>query len=431
MADRALLNGEVVRPFDIEKPVSGQLKCVPKEHEMHLVEEYETDKGFFTPRHFSHNPNGNRTNCTASGGESDIHEHRKEVALSKALVEFDCSEWGIEKKIGGRIADAYIKFTDGHPRYGVGIAIEYQHENKGKDKEATTENYAKENYSTVWLWREQFSENDSDVNLFGGKVCPIWPTVVPKHKTWRDRGYFEIKKKWVEAWNMGLSKSGAPATLPSEWCDEKAQEIWKTTPWNQIIERGCVNQPVHNGAKWESERYIENSQAELGEPEVNAILPNEWYDEQAQEIWRDQDWKELFDESDDYTPLWDFSEVEAKFPIHWFVETRKEKWRSSEWQKRFSEPMPDYTPEGNNNTLSLTRKIPFTDWLTSGDNTSYHKELKAAHQSGKLDAGVKETHQCPHCGNVESHTPRHEGEIQRGTSCGVCGDWYTVHERAG
>lgn len=317
MSFTALLEGEkAVSPFEIDRQDSD-LTCMDCQEPMHVVREHVRDGDVFVSRHFSHNHKSGERNCSL-GGESEVHNRRKTIALSKALIKFDgeCAEWGLEEQIGSKWADSYVRFKQPHPKYGHGLAIEYQHRNTSKNRDKSTENYLDEGFTTVWLWGEQFTSNE-DVDLFGGEVIPVWPTAVPDHSEWASSDEFELdthplrswttveendsvgdqlrstservtRHRWKarEVWDVDLPES--PSVLvrfPEEWHDHCIRSLWNIAPWEVRFE---------DLDSYDSEEYIADARESASEIEVPVILPTGYYRELAIELRRAVPWEQFF-----------------------------------------------------------------------------------------------------------------------------------------
>jgi len=317
MSYTALLDGDkAVSPFEIEQP-DPDLTCMDCQEPMHVVPEHVREDDVFVSRHFSHNPKTGARDCSL-GGESEIHNRRKTIALSKALIEFDgeCAEWGVEEQIGSKWADSYVWFTQPHPKYGHGLAIEYQHRNTSKNRDESTENYLNEGVTTVWLWGEQFTSNE-DVDLFGGEVIPVWPTAVPEHTAWGPADEFELDtlllRPWTSPNEAESSGYGAQSTpdrvtrhrqrtreiwdcdlpdapsvlvhLPNEWYDVCISTLWEKAPWDLRF---------HDLDAYDFEEWIASAHEEDTEMTTSMILPVEYYRELATQLRQEVPWERFF-----------------------------------------------------------------------------------------------------------------------------------------
>lgn len=291
----------VVNPFTVED--GDSVVHLETEEPMHIVREYVKSDGAFVPRHFRRNRRGGNSGRTTpstggnsgGGGESREHKLGKAVALSKALAEFDCSEWGFEEYLGEKRADAYVTFVEPHSEYGKGLAIEYQYKNEQKDITAATMNYAREEYTTVWVFADQLDTSGKypNIDLFAGAVYTPWPLAIPKSDQWRGLGLLaDLQQRWTNAWHNRLTTSSVPATLPREWNDKQAQRVWRAQPWEALFPD--VNTDSIE-TQYEAELFLEEVQTEARDNSTLRIsLPPELVDEVAQRLWRNQSWESLF-----------------------------------------------------------------------------------------------------------------------------------------
>lgn len=300
---------------------------------------YENKYGHFTARHFKHI--GDAGGC--SGGESDDHLRMKEIALHKL-------QWELEKKLGIELAiltdeyrigdgdsgyhaaDVFCEFKDPRFPQGKGIIIEVQFKNEQKDIEAVSEYYLRNGYSVYWVWPEQF--DDRDVDLLGGDVRMVWPDAIPEPNEWND----------------GLAPLNDAESL-------------------LVDLRG----------------RIEATEAQERIKHIPATLPSEWNDLQAQSIWRETDWVDLFSPPEDYLDIWCYAKVPATLPPEWHQKTAREFWRNEawierfwlSWQERFN-PLVDHTAKP-----SIKACPPFGEWIRKGPiDGRYRQILEAYHRYG-------------------------------------------------
>ena len=150
------------------------------------------------------------------GGESDLHKWRKRAALQEALDRYPDADYGIEVTIGDKQGDAVLHFDTPHETYGRGLVIEYQHKNEGKDIEAVEQNYAKHEYTTVWLWETEFTFTSAipDIDLFGGRVYTPWPDAVPESDDWSGQGQaHEMRRNARFEYLTEISETTVEATI--------------------------------------------------------------------------------------------------------------------------------------------------------------------------------------------------------------------------
>jgi len=225
------------------------------------------------------------------GGESLIHRRRKAAAMQEALNRFDSTDYDTERQIGSKRADAVVVFEEPHQEYGKGLVIEYQHKNEGKDIAATEEHFARNEYTTVWLWEEQFDLSSSvpDIDLFGGRVYTPWPDAVPSVENWTGSGFNnKIRKKWASAYEDGLTESVVTATFPRHFFLPTQKEFWRAPHFTYFGE-------FMPSPDWE-ERFDppEEFLLDWDYSEVPAKIPPEYFDQESAKIWEQQDWDSLF-----------------------------------------------------------------------------------------------------------------------------------------
>jgi hypothetical protein len=189
----------------------------------------------------------------------------KSIAMSKAGERWESATVHWEASVGDRRADVLVEFPQRHHRYGEGIAIECQYKHEEKDTEAVTEDFLNNDYSVLWLYEEQYS--GKDVNLDGGDWAIWWIKQIPDQQEWS--GYHgivhwlhqdkpttvemtvripihadEVKYKWAleGAWAQGVRSQfddGVSIYLPcsrclqvvSYWvkCRHERENRWKAT----------------------------------------------------------------------------------------------------------------------------------------------------------------------------------------------------------
>ena len=115
-----------------------------------------------TARHFGHVDRDGDCGYV----ESEDHQKWKNFAAERLAEVFpDAHKPVVECKLKAphtakayRFADVAVLFKDTDGELGDGIAVEVQHKNADKDKEATTKDYAEQEFSTVWLTESDFDE---------------------------------------------------------------------------------------------------------------------------------------------------------------------------------------------------------------------------------------------------------------------------------
>lgn len=259
-----------------------------------------------TARHFQHKADDNRDCNTV--GESDVHSKLKSLAVSrlKNLFGDRCTNYApndevrvdgpVSDEVAYRQADALAEFDERDEQLGKGVIIEVQYRNDGKDTEATTNDYLGQDYSVAWVGPDDFDDNQLrlDESELRERIREhVWPDYVPSgHKwTWKPFAYRGLKQRWERSWEDGELVSGAPATLPQEYNDEKALEIWRSQDWFDVFQD-------HNpgaGTRYESQEYTQGVRDSLQDgPPDQVRLPPEYCDWMARRLWEGRDWLSLF-----------------------------------------------------------------------------------------------------------------------------------------
>jgi len=223
-------------------------------------------------------------------GESKIHKRRKWTALQVAVNRFDHAQYSTEKHIGSKRADAVLEFAEPHKEYGRGLVIEYQHKNESKDIVQTERHFAEYEYTTLWLWEDQFQSLDGipEVDLFGGRVCTPWPYAVPKQSEWSgtNEHQFEVEHP---ATDPDYSRSvEVPATVYKDWVTETPREYWQQHDWNAAF-RSPEGQYAES--EYRMQAVITNRPTTLS---VEATISRHWYWPTTVKYWRDHDWHAAF-----------------------------------------------------------------------------------------------------------------------------------------
>lgn len=175
---------------------------------------------------------------TGSGGggsgESKIHKRRKWTALQVALNRFDHSDYSTEKHIGSKRADAVLEFDEPHEEYGRGLVIEYQHKNESKDIVKTERHFAEYEYTTLWLWEDQFKSLDGvpEADLFGGRVCTPWPYAVPEQSEWSGLNPYKFPGEHLAINPDYTHSSEVPATVYKDWILPTTREYLDAHDWD-------------------------------------------------------------------------------------------------------------------------------------------------------------------------------------------------------
>jgi len=170
-----------VVPITDAEPGDGY-ECRGCGGELSCTSSYYNVDGTFNRRYFSHKND-------ACGYEDPIHIRMKQAAVIYALERWpeaeikneDSLKSGEENDymVSGRKPDVRVDFADPDADLGDGVCIECQHQNKGKDLEATEFRYGAAGYSTMWTWGEDL---EVDKNLSMTPLSEIWHAYIPNHE---------------------------------------------------------------------------------------------------------------------------------------------------------------------------------------------------------------------------------------------------------
>lgn len=148
-----------------------------------------------------------------------------------------------------RVGDVVVQFDERDPVLGDGIVVEVQHKHESKDTRLTTADYLAQDYAVVWVYSDDFSGGRcrlDEVDFRHRARQSAWPDHVPDCESWEsdDNSFNRLREQWHEAWRRGDWVSGASATLPPDWNDEKARELWENRSWRDLFTAGPVTRPV-------------------------------------------------------------------------------------------------------------------------------------------------------------------------------------------
>jgi hypothetical protein len=372
MAYTAIYEGEECGAFEV--PIKTDAYCLECGERMRVWRE-----GFDgTARHFKHisemgggDTGGGGTDC--GGGESDTHQKWKNFAAERLFEIFeDHAEVTVEKRLAAphtdknyRDADAALIFEEYNDQFGLGIAVEVQHKNLDKDIESTTLDYLKQDFSVVWLDKNDFSEdgcklNEADFRYLAAESVPsLCLGSVPV--TWNDHinNHVEIELDRVKNHRKSLNQPN---------CD------------HNLTER---------------------------EYHVPAKIPNEHFDNAAKRIKENQSWSSLFDspETDKFitqavvprSPTTTITEV--PLPKDVFTDLRKNYWENTDFSEKLNPPRQF----SFNNTSPIPATFP-----EAWGYKAKHYRLTENNSDQKCDL-------CNSDATVYVH--------ERGFRCGACGPW--------
>lgn len=248
----------------------------------------ESERG--TARHLKHIENmgggdtGGSVSHHGSCGESEEHVKWKNMAaerLSEVFGEISATRPVLEEPLAAptqmsdtdrRRADAVVYFDNWDEQLGRGLAVEVQHKNKNKDKEAVRLDYDRQGISVVWLESDDFNSrgcllNEIDFRQRASDSASIRDTVdlLPNRQVW-----CTFRPDVMEATNP---QAEVPATLPAEFFDQEAMELWRSQHWGDLF----TPPDVSNGVKkaLESTRQTDSKKDSGAVNSVPVSLPLE------------------------------------------------------------------------------------------------------------------------------------------------------------
>lgn len=285
-------------------------------------------------RHFKHVDNmghgegggGSGPDCE-SVGESDKHLKWKNFAAEQLEKEFhgNVAECRVEKELEApisdknrRIGDAVLVFEEPDEQLGEGIVVEVQHRNESKDIETTTADYIRQGFAVAWTYQDDYATDRCklvEVDFRDRARKAAWPEhVIPAYE-WS--GYtidtarmFPWRSEW-ETSRAALSNEGLSYPIQSDRVRRARKQIldeWKI------------------------------ANIEWSEPTIPVTLPPEFYDEAALEIWRNQPWDWLFDHPEPYQI--DEPSVSIRVSLTQEVLDSLD-FRSTDWTDLFSDSQSD------------------------------------------------------------------------------------------
>lgn len=268
-------------------------------------------------------------------GESTLHKRRKLEALNYATNRFESASHDTEVWIGEKRADAVLNFDTPNEDYGLGFTIEYQHKNEDKDFEQTETVYARNGYTTLWLWESEFDidpRGRPEVRLFDGRVCRPFPKGLPEyaHVFPESIGLGHLSQ--IRDGSRSPTDTSVPATLPLDWVAENTdpsveqwrsrigdipETVFRDETWENLFDPG-----IDTGAPVEfplttSPPGTDSLDQISTDTSVPATLPLDWVAEVTDpsvEQWRsrigdvpemmfrDEPWQNLFEPADEMQP---------------------------------------------------------------------------------------------------------------------------------
>jgi len=336
--------------------------------------------------------------------ESRIHKRRKRDALQEAVNRFEAADFDTEAYVGKKRADALLTFDEPHEEYGKGLVIEYQHKNEGKDINATEQHFARREYTTVWLWEDQYTYDSAvpDIDLFGGRVYMPWPDAVPQVEAWPGRGHdAEKREEWANAYDRRLTDASVPATVIFDWVMPTPREYWRDeSDWDDAF---------RHADHYPEERHRTQSAVGTGTVlRVEANVVAHWCLPTTREYWRQhENWDDRFRHSDHYpearhrlqaaigtgTTL----SVDASVPRHWTLPTQQKFWRAKPWEARFPEQHPVWAEP----PVPTERRIEQVRDHVTSDARTVPATLppEVSEQIKAMRGATSDGSRCPRCGS--------------------------------
>lgn len=305
---------QVPKQVDVECPECGGRMRVWSRSSDGRVRHFKHVEGM------GHGQGGSGSSCE-SVAESDKHKVWKSFAVDALMAAFSGKvdgwkgfsedkkrdlllEKGLEAPTSEkkwRVGDVVLTFDSRDDQLGHGIIVEVQHKNENKDISLTTADYIGQDYSVVWLYSDDFTDDRCTLNELDFRyrarqaaIDAVWPEILPGPNQWQSekQDFRNIEQRWCEAYQSGLCERGTDAIIPSEWFDKKALDIWRDQYWYNLFRR---HRETFSTRGYDTDTYIgEVRESVSGSVEVPATLPKEWYDFIARSLWNSHEWSELF-----------------------------------------------------------------------------------------------------------------------------------------
>ncbi|WP_324666071.1 hypothetical protein [Haloarcula sediminis] len=205
-------------------------------------------------RHFKHTENmgsdgsGGGGAACESVAESDIHLKWKSLAADQLEEAFEgtVKDCEMEKRLAApesdknhRSGDAVVTFEQRDSQLGQGVVVEVQHKNESKDIDAATADFIAQDYAVVWTDKADFGSDQwrmAEIDIRARAQEAAWPEQVPEQTVWWQPGqnHRAHQSEWQAA-RRELQLVDVPATLPREWHDEQARELWEQQSWHELF----------------------------------------------------------------------------------------------------------------------------------------------------------------------------------------------------
>jgi len=190
-------------------------------------------------RHFQHYSD---RECVTAGGESAIHRKLKSIAVSKlrtvfgeraAVCEPEVTLDAPKSDAADRRADALVRFAERDEELGKGLIIEVQYKNKGKNKAATERDYLAQDYAVVWVTPDDYAENELTHTERSLRLTARHAAINHFHEFVDVPEFYQRPRR--RFMDLGLSESVVPATIPTDYYDEAARELWEQQSWRSLL----------------------------------------------------------------------------------------------------------------------------------------------------------------------------------------------------
>jgi len=306
MAFTAIYSGEERGAWRVPKTETAY--CTDCGEKMYIESQSKNGRA----RHFNHYPDRNGSGSGGGGGcgggESDEHKKWKNFAaerLNEVFSDRAAARASVEETLAAphsdkedRDADACVFFEDWDEQFGRGLAVEVQHKNKDKDKEAVQKDYAGQDVAVVWLTGDDFHDDglrfgevdfrhyarqqtsicenlDCFIKLSPGPLPPRYHFDKPATLASEHINY---------AHDPRCANYNVQATIIADWILPTTAEYWRDHDWD-----AAFRSP--NGEYGEREH---RAQAAIPERPstltVEATVPHDWYWPTTAEYWREHGW---------------------------------------------------------------------------------------------------------------------------------------------
>jgi|APHM01.1.fsa_nt_gi hypothetical protein len=311
---------------------------------------YECEHGIQTEKQSA----SGTSDTGGSGGESPLHKRRKVQAKNALRRRFNVAHHTEEYYIGDKRCDAVVILEDPIETpdgFGKGFVVEYQHKNEQKDIESTERHYARHNFTTLWLWEENFTFEGAvpDVDLFGGRVFKPWPQTVPSCDEWTGT---PANRYRLQCMIDNGSSTRVDATLKKSFTLPTEGEYWSSEPWYSRFryDMSPFGIPIP-GTGITSDRYEDDVRDEIIQHSISgsdALLPPKCVDTI---FYNRIDW-DTIEPTTNSAKRYRIraaigsgtnTRVEATFKQSFILPSEQQYWADTTWRKRFTMRMHDFS----------------------------------------------------------------------------------------